>query len=218
MLMFVRRIRDLLAYGWRSLLWLLSFLLGGVKWTPPPWLGAVFGFFGWAGRGAGRWLGATRRSHPKALYGTVGGVVLVVAGAFGGWRYYESLPKPEKWDVSVQSLAATGLFEGAVPQPLVMTFSGSTAPLEAIGKPVTTGIVMKPEEKGQWVWEADNRLVFTLEKGEDWRVGQEYEIALDPKMFPKHVLLEKYEVKTTTPEFWVTASNGEFYTADRQGV
>ncbi len=212
MMKFVRRIQDLLAYGWLSLVWLLSFLLGGVKWTPPPWLGAVFDFFGWAGRGAALWLRATRRSHPKALYGTVGGVVLVAAGAYGGWRYYESLPKPEKWDVVVQSLAATALSEGAVPQPLVMTFSGSTAPLAAIGKPVTAGIVLKPEEKGQWVWEADNSLVFTLEKGEDWRVGQEYEITLDPKMFPKHVLLEKYEVKTTLPEFWVTASNGEFYT------
>lgn len=209
---FLRRLRDVFAAAGRSLLWLLSLILGGFRWTPPFWLSKILNLIAMGYHSSQRWLVAKRRQSPRAFYGTVLATLLLVAGGFGGWRYYESLPKPERFAVSLQSLNATPLYENAIPQPLVLTFGGSAAPLEAIGKPVTAGIKLLPATKGIWSWASDSSLVFTLDKGEDWAVGQEYEVSLDRKMFPKHVLLETYELKTKTDSFQISSSTGEFYT------
>jgi len=92
---------------------------------------------------------------------------------------------------------------------LVLHFSASVAPLDAIGKVVTSGITIEPDIKGQWRWTLEDALEFR--PADDWGVGTSYTVKLDKKMFPEHVGLDKYKYSFSSAPFVISWENVEFY-------
>lgn len=184
----------------RKLRQCLSFFIGDFSWKPP----------GWLARAAGRSRAAVG-SHPRRCAGVV---LLVLALAAGGWwanDWQRRQPKPVTISVKVEAPGVTNLEKELQPQPLAIVFAASVAKVEDhAGLPVTTGIRMEPPVEGVWKWVGDTRLVFRPKN--DWAAGQKYRITLDRSLFPRHVLLERYEVEAQTPAFVATMPKIEFYT------
>jgi hypothetical protein len=135
------------------------------------------------------------------------GAVLILGAVLS----YERLrgPQPIKLSVSGDAPGATKLEDGARPDTLHVDFSGSAARLDQIGKPPGRGVELWPSLKGHWLWESDRRLSFT--PSEDWGVGQDYRVRLDPKLFPAHVKLEGYEYRFKSAPFSAQLVNTQFY-------
>ena len=175
-------------------------LLGQVSWSAPAWLPAT-----------GGWI-RRRPVHAATLF------VVVLLLATGGWfgnQWYESRPKPvepERIKLSFDAPAITDYTQQPIViHPLTVSFTGSAAPIEQVGKPVTSGVVMQPALKGQWTWVDDRTLRFS--PAEDWPIGQTYEVRFDTMQtfFARHVLMasDKFTFKTTP--FEAKANKGEFY-------
>ena len=113
--------------------------------------------------------------------------------------------------MKVEATGVTKLEKVLQPQALAVVFGASVAKVEDhAGLPVTTGIRMEPAVEWQWKWVGDTRLVFRPKS--DWAAGPKYHITLDRSIFPKHVLLERYEVDMQTASFVATMPKIEFYT------
>ncbi|MCE9672039.1 alpha-2-macroglobulin family protein [Myxococcus stipitatus] len=180
-------------------------ILGELHWTPPAWAVALGRALLLGVRGA--W-GAVRR-HPKRF--ALGLIVLMVVavGVDAAYRWYESRPKPVRYDVSATSPNPTPIEEPPRWDSVHVRFSGSVAPLEAIGKPVATGITLKPAIAGAWRWADDRTLTFI--PAEDWAVGQEYSVTLERSLFPDHVLLAAYETTFRSAPFRAFIHEFSFY-------
>jgi Large extracellular alpha-helical protein len=109
--------------------------------------------------------------------------------------------------------SATRLEKDAQPDKLYIDFSGSTARLEQVGKKLSQVITMLPPIKGEWTWETASRLCFSPQ--EDWAVGEKYTVTFARELFPKHVLLEKYQHTFSSASFDLTVTSSEFYTDPR---
>lgn len=187
----VRLLRGLLG----TLAWILRPLLGNVSWSAPGWMQTV----------------RRRPLHSTAAFLLT---ALVVAGGWYGWRWYEHRPKPREpqritWQVNAPEITDYSKLPLTV-HPLELAFSASTAPIELVGKPVTAGITMQPEVKGQWTWIDDKTLRFT--PAADWPVGQHYRVRFDvPQAFAHHVLLADDHFEFDTVPFKATLGKGEFY-------
>ncbi|WP_267225896.1 alpha-2-macroglobulin family protein [Dyella silvae] len=174
-------------------------LLGQVSWSAPAWLPAT-----------GGWI----RRRPMQAAGTLVAVLLLAAGGWFGWQWYKNRPKPvepSRIALTVDVPAITDYaHQPIIIHPLTVTFSGSAAPIELVGKPVTTGIVMQPAAKGQWSWVDDHTLRFV--PGDDWPVGRHYDVRFDiAKAFASHVLMADDHFSFDTPAFEAKVENGEFY-------
>ncbi len=184
----------------RKLQQCLSFFIGDLSWKPP----------GWLARTAGR-CGAAARSHPRR---SAVAALLVFAFSAGGWWAYDwqrRQPKPVTISVKVEAPGVTKLEKELQPQELTVVFGASVAKVEDhAGLPITAGIRVEPPVEGVWKWSGDTRLVFRPKN--DWAAGQKYHITLDRSLFPKHVLLERYEVDMQTASFVATMPKIEFYT------
>ena len=178
----------------------LSLFFGDFSWKPP----------GWMARPMGR-LSAAARSHP---WRSAGASLLLLALAAGGWWAYDwqqRQPKPVTVSVKVEAPGVTRLEKELHPQALAIVFGASVAKVEDhAGLPVTSGVRVEPPVEGVWKWVGDTRLVFRPKN--DWPAGQKYRVILDRALFPKHVLLERYEVEAQTSPFVATMSKIEFYT------
>ena len=92
--------------------------------------------------------------------------------------------------------------------PLILTFSGSAAKSEDVGKVVSERITLDPPLPGTWEWSDDTKLLFTPET--DWSVGASYKISISKDLFPDHIHVEnKYAFNTA--DFEVTIPTEEFY-------
>ncbi len=158
----VRLVRGLL-YG---IVLILKPLIGNVSWSAPAWMPAT---------------GAAVRRRPLHFAGGLLTVLVVATAGWYGWHWYKNRPVPVEPDKITFQVQAPGLTDyTAKPiaiHPLLVTFSGSAAPIELVGKPVTEGIVMSPVVKGQWSWSSDRVLRFV--PAEDWPVGTHYEVRFD---------------------------------------
>lgn len=95
--------------------------------------------------------------------------------------------------------------------PLVLTFSGSAAPLEMMNKPLKD-VKIEPEIRGTWKWQNDTMLTFQPEN--DWVAGEHYKIylndkILNPKIRYKQAVKQPITVETTP--FSANIENSEFY-------
>lgn len=97
--------------------------------------------------------------------------------------------------------------EKAQPLPITITFDGSVAKLELVGK-AALGVTLTPEHEGQWTWQSDRVLVFTPNK--DWPAAQEYTVTLDKKQLPKEVSLIESNWKGSTRALEITVSEEAF--------
>lgn len=178
---------------------LLRPFVGQVNWTAPTWMPAT-----------GGWV----RRRPVHAAGVLLAALLVGFGGWFGWEWYKNRPKPEEPSRITLSAPAPAITDYTrqpiVINPLVVTFSGSAAPLELVGKPVTEGIAMQPALKGQWSWVDDRTLRFV--PAEDWPVGKHFDVRFDiAKAFARQVLLADDHVEFDMPAFEAKAEQGEFY-------
>jgi alpha-2-macroglobulin len=191
----VRLVRGL--FGLIGLI--LKPLIGNVSWSAPAWAPATAGVV---------------RRRPLQSAGALIAVLLVGFGGWYGWQWYKNRPKPEE-PVKIAITAHAPLLTDYTKQPIVISpldirFTKSAAPIELVGKPVTTGISMQPVVKGQWSWVDDRNLRFV--PAEDWPVGKHFEVRFDvPKAFAGHVLMADDHVDFDTVAFEMTTGRGEFY-------
>ncbi|HUO05534.1 MAG TPA: alpha-2-macroglobulin [Candidatus Binataceae bacterium] len=205
----LRNATKALGEAGRILVQFLTALLGEVRWSPPAWMRSTAAALWDSTQKSAAWLAAQRAKNPRRFWASIVSIALFVAGGFAGLNWYRHRPIPRHLEVSTIWPHATPLKPGAVPEPFRIQFSGSAAPLGAIGKPVTSGITVTPPLAGEWRWDSDSELLFT--PAHDWEVGQDYTIDLDRRMFPSHVLLAKYSVILRSPAFRASIDQAQFY-------
>ena len=170
-------------------------LFGNVQWSAPGWMHLV------------------RRNPLRSAGSLLAAIVLAGAGWYG-WHWFKNRPQPPQPQQITWTVQAPGLTDYSkqpiVVHPLELVFSGSAAPIERVGKPVTEGITMSPDTKGQWVWVDDHTLRFM--PAADWPVGQHYKVRFDVrKAFAPQALLADDGFGFDTAPFTVTLGKGEFY-------
>jgi uncharacterized protein YfaS (alpha-2-macroglobulin family) len=109
--------------------------------------------------------------------------------------------------ISVLDPARTALEDGGKPNPAVLNFSASAAPLAWIGKEAQD-VHMSPNLPGKWVWAAPNRLQFT--PADEWPIDVQYSVTLGPKALAAHVAVER-EVGFHSPRFEMKMRDATFY-------
>jgi uncharacterized protein YfaS (alpha-2-macroglobulin family) len=165
------------------------------------------------------------RGHRLATALILVAALMVVGGGWVGWRWYAGRPQPAMLHVTVVNPGVTPLADKLVPQPLLINFNGSAAPIEARdyfefergqmvrkpgSKPLSDGVRMEPALEGTWRWTNDRQLSFTPKS--DWPADQGYEIKLERSLLAPHVLLDKYTVEARTAAFTASMPKLEFYT------
>ena len=171
----------------------LGMMVGDFSWNPPIWMKTA----------CAQW----RRTVPALL--------LVAALGYGGWRgwqWYVHRPQPRTVHVELRAPGVTPLVENGeklVPEPIMVRFGGSVAPLEMVGKKVTSGVHLQPPQPGEWQWVSDRELRF--DSTADWPADTGYRVEIDQAALAAHVLLPKYRFDWSTPRFTAKVSEIEFY-------
>lgn len=179
----------------RVLGFLLRPLLGRFAWTPPAWANAA-------------------RRQPRRSFGVVVLLAMLVVAGWAGWHWYTHRPQPPQMTFVVATPAVTDysqqIQKEPVIHPLVVTFSGSAAPIEQVDKVVTQGVTLSPTAKGEWKWNDDHTLQFT--PAADWPVGQHYAVRFDArKLLAPQAHVAKGGFDFTTAAFTAGLGKGEFY-------
>ncbi len=101
------------------------------------------------------------------------------------------------------------------PNPLVLVFDPSVAPIALVGKDVTVGkdvaeaISLVPAFQGTWHWDSENTLTFKPKT--DWPVGITHKVRLTAKALTPKTVLEKSELEFAALAFVATITSSEFY-------
>ena len=113
----------------------------------------------------------------------------------------EKITSGVRIDFAVASPHATDLtVDNPKPEPLRVRFEASVAPLETVGKVITTGVEISPEIAGTWRWVGDRDLQFLPEN--DWPVGKRFSVTFSGKGFvAPSVKLENYGFAFVTAPF-----------------
>lgn len=189
----------------------LRTIFGELNWQPPGWFNAASGS---VRQGAAR-LNASARANPQGAALVLAGIAVLIAGAWYGWHWYKNRPQPVLTEFAVSAPGPTcyACEPPGPPNPLVVTFSASTATLERAGHPVDptqAGIDISPAVAGQWSWDDDRTLRF--QPASDWPIGQQYHVELSKQSFAaSHVTLKEYEFTFQTPAFAAKLANTEFH-------
>ena len=174
---------------------------GQVYWQPPQWVSSSASFV----RDMGQRPRAAARANPRraALVGAAALALVVAAVVL--WRWYENRPRPVEVTFAVTAPAVTcyACDPPGAPNPLIVRFAASTAPLERAGhgvEPQQAGISISPQLAGQWTWDDDKVLRF--QPASDWPIGQRFEVSLSRKDFTAaHVRLKRIHFKFDAPAF-----------------
>src|SRR5262249_58080038 len=125
-------------------------LCGRVAWEAPRWSS-------WCGRAIG--LGRTRlAAWPRLTAGVAVASVALAAGGFWGYLWWQSRPRPVVVTFITNTPERTQIEQNKKPNPLIVTFHRSAAPIASVGKEVTNGIAMSPALAGAWRWTSDRTL------------------------------------------------------------
>ena len=195
-----RTFKERVGAIWRS-------IVGDIRWQPPGWIVA--------GGNAARRAHEHVRANPQRFRVLLLAVLAVVAGGLLLWRWYENQPKPVTVAFAVNAPAVTcyGCEPPGSPNPLIVQFEASTAPLERVGHSMDAkeaGVSMRPQFAGQWTWDDDRTLRF--QPAQDWPVGTRYRVAFERKQFAAaQVRLERDDFEFTSPVFAATISATEFH-------
>jgi len=185
----------------------LGATLGDLHWTPPAWVHTAADLIGLAF--------ASVRRQPRRSAIIAAALVATGVGAFAGWRWYQSQPKPVQYAASVSNPERTCIECNPPGKPNAVTvqFSGSVAPLTDSGKvidPAKAGVTLDPAFAGEWRWTDDKTLVFSPKA--DWPIGQTYTIRFAKHGFTaSQIHLAKYEVTFSSPAFSAAIDSNEFY-------
>lgn len=189
----------------------LRAILGEVTWQPPHWLAASAV---WTGQRLTQ-LHTAARGSPRRTAAMAGIGVAAFAAGFALWHWYSTRPQPIEVGFKVTAPAVTcyGCDPPGQPNPLVVQFDASAAPLQRAGhtlEPEEAGIGMSPALAGDWTW--DNDRVLRFQPAADWPIGSQVDIKFDRKRFAApQVRLDRYGFNFTTPVFAARIANTEFH-------
>ncbi|HEY6783625.1 MAG TPA: MG2 domain-containing protein, partial [Gemmatimonadales bacterium] len=200
---FFAKLRADLARARAAIGAVLRSAIGNVAWTPPAWAQAL--------RTRELALRARAAANPARFRRDFIGAVLAALGIFVALELWAHRPRELRTAFQARPPAATDLtVDNPKPDPLRIGFQSSVAPLEAIGKVLTTGVEISPKIAGTWRWTGDGELDFT--PAEDWPVGQSYHVTFARKGFvAPTVILEHYGFDFTTAALDFSVSSSAFY-------
>lgn len=199
-------ISDVLFTGLGRALGFLRPLARGLigSWRPPGWL---------------RILGAFLLLGLQLLQQRLAWLVLLVLIALAGWIAHPHVMKwwhgltPDRVEPVVATAKAdapqrTQIELDKGPNPFVVNFSASVAPIARIGQEAT-GVTIEPAVAGRWTWTSQKRLEFL--PAQDWPVGQSYKVQIADSALAPHIELAQRKYEFTSPEFTAQIIGAEFY-------
>jgi alpha-2-macroglobulin len=186
-------------------------IVGEIRWAPPPWAAWTAGRMRHAAEATAA-HGRRRPCHTAAV-----GVALlcVFGGTLAAWRWYETRPRPVamEFTVSAPDLTCYSCEPPGKPQPLIVRFSGSAAPLAQSGKDLAANsdaVRMTPAMKGTWHWDDDRVLRFA--PAEDWPIGTSFKVRFAHSGFVAlKVRLNEYGLEFKSPVFEARITGTEFH-------
>lgn len=199
-------LRSATAFAGRA----LRTIFGELDWQAPPWLKRSKA----AGRVAAQRFSALAHANPRGTVLIAGATVAALAGAYFGWRWYQSRPQPAvvAFSVTAPALTCYSCEPPGKPRPLVVTFAASVAPLEQAGKQIDARPIIRltPRTPGRWSWDDDHTLRF--QPDDDWPIGTKYQVALARSgLVAPHVRLHAYEFAFQAPAFEARIAGTEFH-------
>jgi uncharacterized protein YfaS (alpha-2-macroglobulin family) len=198
--------------AFKGILFFLSLIFGKVEWQKPLWLRGVLKFF--------KSLGVCVLNHKKITAVSLAAVILLSAGGYYAYVWYENQPKP----IEVAPIDYTDVYANVyAPQKtnykndniffntLYIYFNKAAAPIENVGENGNvTGIGLTPQINGTWKWTNEYTLIFR--PSEDWRIGEKYSVKIDPKtLLNEQVKIEKEEYEFDIEPFTLSVVNRELY-------
>ena len=156
---------------------------------------------------------AQRQPRQTALLSAA--TVLLLGAAYIGWRWYENRPRPieTEFTVTAPGITCYDCEPPGKPNPVLVSFSGSAAPLAQTGKdldPKSDAVRMEPALKGTWHWDSDRLLRF--QPAEDWPIGARFNVSLAKRGFvAPHVHLKDYGFSFDSPYFAAKLGDTEFH-------
>ena len=111
--------------------------------------------------------------------------------------------------IALTAPTRTVIEENLPPNPLVLVFDHSVAPIALVGKDVTDGIVLMPALPGNW--HSDNENTLTFKPKTDWPVGITHKVSFSAKAFTPKTILEQSALEFISPPFVATITSSEFY-------
>ena len=184
---------------------------GQVSWQPPQWVSSTASYVHDQGAAAAN----AARANPRRAAMVAAAALFLVVATLLVWRWYENRPRPVEvtFVVTAPPVTCYGCDPPHAPNPLIVTFGASTAPLEKANHEIDAqqaGISIRPQLAGQWTWNGDKVLRF--QPASDWPIGQHYEVSLSRKGFTAaHVRLRAYSFEFDAPAFSAAVAKTEFY-------
>ncbi|HYM35332.1 MAG TPA: hypothetical protein VET48_08040, partial [Steroidobacteraceae bacterium] len=185
-------------------------IIGEFRWRPPAWLGIA------RDRASKSFLSLTQeiKRQPRRSLAITGLTFALVGCLYLTWRWYEGQPKPVEFafTYTAPEITCYRCDLPGKPNPLVVTFAGSTAPLDRAGHTLAknSGVVIQPEIAGSWAWDDDRTLTF--QPSVDWPIDTAYKVKFARRGFAApEVHLREYSLEFRTPPFAANIANTEFY-------
>lgn len=188
---------------------ILRSMIGKWDWQPPTWLSRIFSPVGNLIQALVSKTIAWKEKSAKQFYLACCLLLAAIAGSYKGYLWYVNLPKPDLVSFSIKAPEATSTYQDKKPRPFVVTFTGSAAPLELIGKEVKKNFTITPELPSTLKWISDTQL--ELSPQGDWSIGKDYEIKFKPNFFASHIILGTYQINLSTPELSYKITKSSFY-------
>ncbi|MFI3220388.1 MAG: Ig-like domain-containing protein, partial [Methylococcales bacterium] len=176
-------------------------LFGVVQWQEPKWFNAIKLWL----------LSRVDTIRQKPIIGLVALLIIVSlsASSWFGYQWWQARPKPVTVDFTIQEAQRADIENQEPPNPLVVTFAASVAPLTLVDKDVTEGISISPKIAGHWHWADDKTLEFRPDK--EWQASQKYAVKLEKNFVAKQIELARWQFEFSAPLFTSTLEKSEFY-------
>ncbi len=202
----LRFIGEVIGDIFSAIAWVLRKLFGDFRWQAPGWLKGIGNAIGFCWVALASWA----RTHTKSAAIAGVAVVAVLAGGVAGKIWYDRQPRPIAVTYEITAPDRTRVEDNAKPEPMVVKFSDSVAPLAGAGKEITAGVSTEPRIEGTWKWVDDKTLEFQPKA--DWPVGTEFEVSFGKKGFvAEQVRLKDYRFKFRSAPFEVKITEASFY-------
>ncbi len=191
----MNKFTAMLSLLFNSILSALMALFGVVHWQPPKWMVAVKSML--------------LKVNPIKIGLALLAMAIIASSSWAAYHWWQSRPQPVTIDFSVQAPEQADFEKNAPPNPLVVTFDGSVAPLALVNKEVAQGISIKPVIVGHWFWQDDKTLEFRPDK--EWPVGKSYAVSLEKTLVAPQSKLARWDFTFNAPPFVATVAKTEFY-------
>ena len=176
-------------------------IFGAVNWQPPRWIIALKSSLG-------NRITAFRHKPLQALLLLLAVLSVCAAGGYG-YHWWQTRPQPITVDFTVTAPARTELENDMPPNPLVLSFNSSVAPLALVEKEVTQGLKLTPALAGVWTWVSDTQLEFR--PSQDWLIGTHYSVQLDNALVAEGIELRQWTADFDSAAFIASVEKAEFY-------